>query len=89
MTRVEIKIGDEVIRFSSFYDWRDSAQNRFRNAGLLGRSHEWVCIDSEGRICTCGANFRTATYPVAVYMIDPTSSAYFSTETGATLKPKD
>lgn len=73
---LEITVGAEVIRFSSYQDWIARAQDKFRDAGLIGRSHEYVCIDTAGRICTCGKNFKTAQYPVAVFLIDPTPTAH-------------
>ena len=73
MTKIEITVGTEAISFAYFQDWVNHAQDRFRAAGLIGRSHEYICIDRTGNICTCGKNFKTATYPVIVYLIDPAS----------------
>ena len=71
---IQVQVGREEFSFASYQDWVARAQDRFRSAGLLGHSHEYVCIDSAGWICTCGRNFRTAQYPVTVYLIDPATA---------------
>lgn len=72
MNKLEISVGKELFRFHSFSNWVNKARGWFEAAGF--RSHQYVCIDAAGRICTSGQEFNRAKkenkYPIVVYLID-------------------
>ena len=74
---MNIELGPEIFRFTSFLDWVNHAQSRFKRAGV-GAS-QYVCIDATGRICGMGKQFMSArdrgAFPVVVYHIEPKENA--------------
>lgn len=71
--KIEIEVGRELFRFSSFKNWVNMAQSLFRSEPGANM-HTTVCIDAKGRICNSGREFRRAeeadAYPVRVFAID-------------------
>lgn len=68
---MNVDLGPWLFDFDSHDDWCDTAQGKFRHAGLA--SHETICIDKRRRICTIGLHFMQAktddAYPITVYAI--------------------
>lgn len=71
---MNVELGPEIFRFTSFQQWVDKAQSWFRAAGVM--SSQYVAIDATGRICGMGKQFMSArdrgAFPVVVYHIEPT-----------------
>lgn len=69
MPPVFVELGDEMFMFSTFDNWCDTAQHKFKNAGV--RSNDVLALDSKGRICQKGFEFMRArdeeAFPVRVY----------------------
>ncbi len=69
-TRVII-LGELLFSFTSFEDWCDTAQRRFRQCGAA--THDTICIDARDRICIIGKEFMQArdegAFPINVYSI--------------------
>lgn len=65
--------GREVLRFTSFEDWRDHATTRFQASGY--HSAELIGLDTLGRMVDRGAGFKQAqadnTYPVRFFLLPP------------------
>jgi hypothetical protein len=72
-TKREILLGRKLFQFSSKADWVSKGQGiwKLHKAG----SHNAVCLDQLGRICTYGLHFAEAerdnAYPIEVYMVRP------------------
>ena len=70
---MNIELGPELFRFTSFQDWVNKARSRFNKAGAP--ISQCVCIDATGRICGMGKQFMSArdrgAFPVVVYHIEP------------------
>lgn len=62
-------IEEPLFQFTSFTDWKNNAQRRFRNAGVTHA--DVICFDAKDRWCPCGRQFRRAeeegTYPIKAY----------------------
>ncbi len=69
MTEVNIVLGEKLFEFPSLMKWEQKATGWFRSTGI--KQSEMICIDTAGRICTCGRDFiradKEGTYPIAVY----------------------
>jgi hypothetical protein len=69
---MEIELGPEMFRFTSFEQWVNKAQSWFKNYGVS--PSQYVCIDATGRICGKGKQFMSArdrgAFPVVVYHIE-------------------
>ena len=71
-----IKIGRKLFEFRSHADWVNHATTMFHRyreqAGYLA-SQRTLCIDSRGRVCMHGLDFKRAdesrAFPVRVYSI--------------------
>lgn len=63
-----IQVGENLFAFVNLDDWIDHAQVRFRRSGHT--SQTTICIDDDGHVCTRGAHFKIAKYPVNVFAID-------------------
>ena len=63
--------GKKLFDFTSFNDWVNTAQRKFGSVGL--RSNQYLCIDTQGNVCTKGKEFHTARdngwFPVTVYQV--------------------
>lgn len=71
----EVVLGEKLFEFSSFANWVNTAQRKFRNAGIAGHAlNRSVCLDQKGRICTCGKQFQRArdddSFPIEVFLIE-------------------
>ena len=70
MQVLTVSVGEFLFEFSSFERWVAKAAGWFTSAGV--RSDDCICVDSVGRICTCGKQFMRArdegTFPVRVYV---------------------
>lgn len=69
---IKIKIKREMFRFNSKQEWINKAKRWFETSRV--RKGNYICVDSIGRVVTCGAEFSRAeaeeTYPVIVYEMD-------------------
>lgn len=69
---MDIQLGPELFRFETFKEWVDKGRSWYATCGV--REHDWVTVDSAGRICRYGAQFmRTrdqGTFPIVVYARD-------------------
>ena len=63
--------GKKLFEFTSFNDWVNTAQRKFGAVSL--RPNHYLCIDTQGNVCTKGKEFHTARdngwFPVTVYQI--------------------
>ena len=72
---IEVKGAEKAFSFSSFQNWIQGGQEIWENHGLNGT--DALCIDANGKVCSWGAHFRDALYPVNVYRIAyPTDPRY-------------
>lgn len=73
MTKLTIAVGPELFRFTSMEDWIQHARERFQEYGAF--SYTTICVDSQGRVCTCGKHFEiaqeTGAYPIRVFDLEP------------------
>ena len=65
MATREIKLGEPLFAFETQIRWECKAKSWYANCGV--RSSRTIAIDSEGRVCVHGVDFRQAVYPVTVY----------------------
>jgi uncharacterized membrane protein YidH (DUF202 family) len=67
--RVTVVLGQEVCSFSSFENWCDTAQQKWKMHGLT--HNDTLCLDAKNRICTKGKEFMRArdegAFPVRVF----------------------
>jgi hypothetical protein len=67
--KIEITTGPFLFEFDSYAQWVNKAASWFD----VVRSHDCICIDAKGRICTRGLHFITArdekAFPVKVYYV--------------------
>jgi hypothetical protein len=72
----EVILGKKLFEFTSFDNWCNTAQRKFKNAGFgPGQAvHSAICLDQKGRVCTCGKHFMTArddnSFPIEVFLIE-------------------
>ena len=63
--------GKKLFDFPSFNDWVNNAQNKFLAVNV--RPNHYLCIDTQGNVCTKGKEFHTARdngwFPVTVYQV--------------------
>lgn len=66
----QIELGEKQFEFSSYENWCNKAQGWFLSRGLRGQ--DVLCLDTKGRICDIGMQFKRAkdddAYPVTVYL---------------------
>lgn len=69
-TQVLVVVGEMLFEFSSFEDWVNKAETRFKLAGVKG--DEVICVDQKGRLLKKGKEFMRArednSFPVKVYL---------------------
>jgi IclR helix-turn-helix domain len=67
--------GPALIQFASFADWVNKAHTRYASLNKLVPSHDYITLDSLGRVCVIGRQMQRAhedgAFPVTVYHIDP------------------
>lgn len=72
-TKISVTLGKQLFFFSSHREWADKAQTLFSHCGH--RPDQIVCIDSAGRLCKIGVDFRRAyeelAFPVTAYLYRP------------------
>lgn len=71
---ITLFIGPVLFEFESFDDWVRCAQQSYSAADVDSRTA--IAVDSFGRACVVGRDFRVAqedsAYPVKVYLLRPT-----------------
>jgi hypothetical protein len=71
MPRIEVEVEEMSFEFLSEADWVANAHAFFRRSCLTSESA--ICVDTLGRICIKGKEFKRAevegTYPIRVYAI--------------------
>ena len=71
--KVQVRLGNEIFRFTSFSQWVNKAASWFRGAQLRD-GYGYVCVDAKGRICQVGREFMRArdedSFPIIVYSIE-------------------
>lgn len=71
--------GVELFRFSNMQDWINRASQQFARYKKPGEPFDTaaiVCIDSQGRMCGIGADFKDAEYPVIAYRLERVARDY-------------
>lgn len=72
MHTLHLNVGDALLEFSSFQQWVNKAQSWFKQVKKV--THDYICVDKSGRICTCGKHFMRAdkehAFPITVYAIE-------------------
>lgn len=68
---LKIRFKQKAFQFSSFNNWCDKARRKFAGCGIP--KHRLICVDTKGRICVQGSDFRRAEdegcYPISVYEV--------------------
>jgi len=81
-TELTVQVGQKVFEFTSERDWINNASARF----IQIPNNSAIGVDTEGRICTSGAEFmraeREGTYPISVYLKKPVANKQQDKPTG-------
>ena len=69
MPVIKVDLGEELFTFTSEQHWINKARSWFGSLDMKPR--DYICIDSDGRVCQKGLEFMRATkentYPITVY----------------------
>lgn len=68
---MQIEHGEKLFEFTTFDNWCDTAQHKFKSAGVT--SNDVLSVDQRGRVCAWGTHFMTAAadavYPIEVFRL--------------------
>jgi DNA-binding IclR family transcriptional regulator len=67
--------GPALLQFASYADWISKAHTRYASLNKLVSHHQYITLDSLGRVCVAGIEMKRAhddnAFPVTVYHINP------------------
>lgn len=83
---IQIQVGPEAFRFTSFTEWVNKAQGWFAARIPPASRGRHLCVDAVGRVCLIGRDFMRArdedAFPVVVFLIDAPPTAEARTKDG-------